>query len=437
MMIRLVNIYILILLLISCIFCNSQKQSKITDWPQWRGPGRDGIWHEKISMDSLKPDNIKKIWNAPVGPGYSGPTVSDKRVYVMDYIKEPLPSERVLCFDALSGKSLWTYEYPCEYYAIGYPLGPRASVLINENMAYSFGAMGHLFCFNAMTGDVLWQHNTLEEYGSRIPTWGLASSPLIEKNLLIVQAGGQPDACIMGFDKITGEEIWRALEDEASYSAPIMIDQAGTRVLICLTGEHIAGLDPGTGELYWKLPLNRKNGIINIATPVYSEPYLFISSFWDGSMLIRLDQQKLEAEMVWHRAGENENNTDALHCCISTPVIKGDYVYGIDSYGEFRCLDLLTGNRIWESSVLVPHGRWANVHFVQQGEKVWAFNEMGELILGELTPSKFKDYGRVSVIKPVKMSPHPRNGVCWAHPAYAGNYIYVRNDEELICIKLQ
>jgi outer membrane protein assembly factor BamB len=436
-MIRPGNIYLFVILLISCIFCNSQNQSSITDWPQWRGPGRDGVWNVKISIDSLKPDNIKKIWNAPVGPGYSGPTVTDKRVYVMDYIKEPLPSERVHCFDALSGKSLWTYEYPCEYYAVGYPLGPRASVLINENMAYSFGTMGHLFCFNALSGDVIWQHNTLEEYSSRIPVWGLASSPVIEKNLVIVQAGGQPNACIMAFNKYTGDEIWRALEDEASYSAPVIIDQAGKKVLICWTGENVAGLNPSTGEVYWKIPFTQKRGIINIATPVYSKPYLFVSSFWDGSMLIRLDQNKLESEKVWHRVGEDENNTDALHCCISTPVIKGDYIYGIDSYGEFRCLDLLTGNRIWESFDLIPYGRWANVHFVRQGEKVWAFNERGELILGELTPEKFKDYGRVSVIKPVKISPHPRNGVCWAHPAYAGNYIYLRNDEELICISLQ
>jgi len=436
-MIRPGNMFIFVILLISCIFCNSQNQSNITDWPQWRGPGRDGIWIENISIDSLKADNIKKIWSAPVGPGYSGPTVADKRVFVMDYIKETVPSERVHCFDALTGRSLWTYAYPCEYTSVGYPVGPRASVLINEKKAYSFGTMGHLFCFDAETGDVLWQHNTLEEYNSRIPVWGLASSPIIEKNMIIVQVGGQPGACIMAFDKYTGIEIWRAMEDEASYSAPIIIDQAGKKVLIFWTKEHLAGLDPGTGNIHWKIPFDQSRGAINIATPVYSKPYLFISSFWDGSMLVSLDQNKLEAEKVWYRVGESENHTDALHCCISTPVIKEEHIYGIDSYGEFRCLDLFTGDRVWESFAMVPYGRWANAHLIQQGVKVWAFNELGELIMGELTPQGFKDYGRVSIIKPVNMSPHPRNGVCWAHPAFAGKFIYVRNDEELICLKLQ
>lgn len=435
-MIRIFNYCTLVILWISCACCMSQNQDNLSDWPQWRGPGRDGIWNEEFLSDSLRPGDIKKMWSVPVGPGYSGPTVADHRVYVMDYIQEPVPAERVHCFDASSGKSLWTHEYTCEYFAVGYPVGPRASILIHDKLAYSFGTMGHLHCFDAETGDVVWQHNTLEAYNSRIPVWGLASSPVIEKNLLIVQVGGQPGACIMAFDKNTGVEAWRALDDEASYSAPIIIDQAGQKVLVCWTKEHLAGMDPASGKVHWKIPFDQSRGAINIATPVFSNPYLFISSFWDGSMLIRVDQERLTSEKVWYRVGESESRTDALHCCISTPVLKGEYIYGIDSYGEFRCLDLMTGDRIWESFDLVPYGRWANVHFVQQGDRVWAFNELGELILGELTPLGFKDYGRVSIIKPVKMSPHPRDGVCWAHPAYAGKYIYVRNDEELICLKL-
>lgn len=136
------------------------------------------------------------------------------------------------------------------------------------------------------------------------------------------------------------------------------------------------------------------------------------------------------------RTGKSERETDALHCCISTPVIYGDHVYGIDSYGEFRCLELLTGNRIWTDSTMVPYGRWANAHFVKQGERTWAFNELGELILAELSPSGFKDLGRVELIKPVMVSPNPRGGVNWAHPAFAGRKIYVRSDAMLMCYEM-
>lgn len=429
---RFVNILILVL----CCFCSSNSQFNNTDWPQWRGPQRDGVWHEDIMIDTLKPVNIKKLWESQVSPGFSGTTVAAGRVYLTDYNKTPVPSERILCFNADAGKMLWSYEYPCEYSNVGYSIGPRASVLVYDDRAYSFGTMGHLFCFDAVTGKVLWQHNALEEYHSQTPIWGFAASPVIEKNLLIVQLGGKPGACLVAFDRITGKEVWRALDDDASYSAPIIIDQAGKRVLVCWTGNHIAGLDPDNGTVYWKIPFTPRNMIMNIASPVFAPPYMFLSSFFDGAWLIRLNRYAPEAEVVWYRYGINEQKTDALHCCISTPVIEGNYVYGLDSYGEMRCLDLLTGDRIWEDNTLVPHGRWVNVHFVRQGDKIWAFNEVGELILCKLSPGGFRDLGRVRLIEPAKNSGLPRNGVCWAHPAFSGDRIYVRNDEKLVCFQL-
>jgi outer membrane protein assembly factor BamB len=423
-------------LFIGCFTFQADTGEKEPDWPQWRGPNRDGVWYENILLDTLKPENFRKLWESQVGQGYSGPTVANGRVYLTDYVKNPYPSERVLCFDAGSGKPVWTREYSCEYFNVGYPAGPRASVLINDGRAYSYGTMGHLFCFDAVTGEVLWQHNALEEYNARIPIWGLAASPIMEKDLLIVQLGGQPGACLVAFDKVTGREIWRALDDEASYSAPIIIDQAGKRLLVCWTGNHIAGLNPDDGAVYWKIPFTPREMIMNISSPVYSPPYLFLSAFFDGSFLVRLDMNKQEADLVWYRHGENEINTDALHCCISTPIIKGGYIFGLDSYGEMRCLDLLTGDRIWEDNTLVPHGRWANVHFVRQGNRIWAFNELGEMILCEFNPEGLREYGRVGLIKPVKIPPNPRNGVCWAHPAFSGVMIYVRNDEKLVCYQL-
>ena len=413
-----------------------RSQIEYADWPQWRGPERNGVWEVYLNLEQFGADNITEVWETAVGSGYCGPTVSGGRVYLMDYTKSPEPSERVQCFDAGTGKSLWSHEYPCEYFSVGYPTGPRASVLINDGMAYSFGTMGQLFCLDAATGTIIWHHNSVEEFYSQIPTWGLAVSPIIEEDLIIVQLGGQPDACIMAFNKYTGKEIWRALGDDASYSAPVIIEQSGQRVLVCWTGDNVAGLDPGTGEVYWKIPFTPNNMIMNVPSPVYAPPYLFLSGFFDGSLLIRLDQDELKAELVWHRFGESESKTDALHCCISTPVIEGEYVYGLDSYGEMRCLDLLTGDRIWEDNSLVPKGRWANVHFTRQEEKIWAFNELGDLILCRFTPEGVQEYGRVNLIKPVPLSPNPRGGVCWSHPAYAGYRIYVRNDEKLVCYSI-
>ena len=421
------------LLLLFHISCVSQEAYLSSDWPQWRGPDRKGIWYNGPDIKELSMSNVKQIWETPVGPGYSGPTVANGYVYITDYLNG---SERVLCLDDSNGRKIWGFDYECEY-NVGYPTGPRASVLVWDGLAYSFGTMGHLYCFDALTGDIKWQKNGEADFNSRIPTWGLVASPIIEGNLLIVQMGGSPGACLVAFDRFTGQEIWRALDDNAGYAAPIIIDQAGKRVLICWTAESFAGLDPATGKVLWSLPFSPRKSMMNVATPVYNPPFLFLSAFFDGSYLLKLSQEETSAELVYHRYGQNEKNTDALHCCISTPIIKGNYVYGIDSYGEVRCLDLKTGDRIWENLDLVREGRWSNIHFVEQDNFVWGFNEEGELLYGKFTPSGYEDLGRVKLIDPVGISPNPRDGVCWAHPAFAGNRVYLRSDEKLVCVKIE
>jgi len=153
-------------------------------------------------------------------------------------------------------------------------------------------------------------------------------------------------------------------------------------------------------------------------------------------MLIKLDQDTQEAKLVWERKGESERYTDALHCCISTPIMQNGYIYGVDSYWEFRCLEMKSGNRVWTDKTLVPYGRWANAHLIQQGNKIWAFNELGELILGRISPEGFTDLGRVELLKPVPVSPNPRGGVNWSHPAFSGRRIYARSDAKLVCFEL-
>jgi outer membrane protein assembly factor BamB len=403
------------------------------DWPQWRGPDRSGTWFNGPRVDSLTSDLVTKVWDVPIGSGYNGPTLASGLVYVMD-LKEG--SERVLCLDARNGETEWVHSYPVAY-SVGYPTGPRASVLIHSGKAYSWGTMGDLHCLDAKTGKVLWKINTVEKYQSRMPIWGMASNPILVSGLLVVQVGGENGSCLVAFHPDSGEEVWRALEDEASYSSPILISQAGKEVLVCWTAGKLAGLDPNTGNIYWSLDLPPLKMIMNISDPVYDAPYLFLSSFFDGSYLIELDQQTTSAKLVYHRHGSSERKTDALHCCISTPLAQEGFLYGVDSYGETRCLNLKTGDRIWEDLTLGPNERWANIHFVTQGDQVWGFNEIGELLLGKFTPEQYIDQGRVKVIDVFKISPNPRNGVNWAHPAFSGNRIFVRSDSRLICLQIE
>lgn len=402
------------------------------DWPQWRGSARDGVWREKGVVEKFAGEQIPILWRAKISSGYSGPTVAKGRVYVTDRLVEPKQTERVHCFDAQNGKPIWSREYDCVYSGVGYEAGPRASVTIDGGRAYSIGTMGHLFSFDAATGDVLWQRDMNKDYAIEMPIWGIASSPLVVGNLLIVQIGGK-DACLVALDKQTGEERWHALADRASYSAPIVIEQAGQHVLVCWTGDNVVGLNPQTGEEYWKHPFKPTRMVIGIATPVVDNSYLFVSSFYDGSLMLKLDEHKLAVEQLWRILGKDEIHTESLHCMIGTPIIQGDYVYGVDSYGQLRCLDAKTGERIWESDQPVPKNRWATIHMVKHGDEVWMFNERGEIVIAKVSPQGYEEISRAKLIEPTLAQLNRRGqGVCWSHPAYADRHVFARNDEELV-----
>lgn len=404
------------------------------EWPQWRGPQRDGVWRESGIIEKFTEPELKPLWRVPVGSGYSGPTVADRRVYVSDRVIEPQQSERVHCFDATTGKTIWSHSYLAPY-EIGYPAGPRASITIDGNRAYALGAMGHLHCFQADTGTVLWKHDCNQEYKIDMPNWGIAASPLVEGQLVIVAIGGK-DASVVAFDKENGREKWRALKDRAQYSAPIIVEQAGQRVLVCWTGDSVAGLDPSTGNVHWRHPFPPRNMPIGVATPVVQGDRLFLTSFYDGSLMLRLRSDKLAVEPIWRRVGRDEQNTEALHSIISTPLFLGDYIYGVDSYGELRCLRAKDGERVWEDLTATPKSRWSTIHFVVNGDKVWMFNERGELIISKLSPEGFDEISRAKLIAPTEDQLSRRGGVTWSHPAFAYGHVFARNDKELVCASL-
>jgi outer membrane protein assembly factor BamB len=406
------------------------------DWPQWRGPRRDGTWTETDLVEAFEAEQLPLRWRAPIGSGYSGPVVADGRVLVMDRVTEPSGLERVHAFDWETGEKLWTHAYECSYSGISYTDGPRCSVLVHSGRAYSLGAVGHLFCLDAESGEVLWSHDLRSEYELRMPTWGIAAAPIVEGGLLIVPACGAEDAYLVAFDLESGEESWSALSDRGNYSAPIVIDQAGRRVLVCRSGDRVLGVDPASGQLLWEHDYPSRNMPLGVAAPVLHEDMLFLTGFYDGCLLLRLGQDELRVEELWRRVGRNERRTDGLHSTISTPLVRDGHAYGVDSYGELRCLRLSDGERVWEDRTAVPRARWATIHFVQNGARTWMFNDRGELILAELSPEGFHELDRARLIAPTLGQLDRRDGVCWSHPAFAYRHVFARNDEELVCADL-
>ena len=242
-------------LLVLAITTSSTTSLYAQNWPQWRGADRDGNWTEDGIVSSFGPDDLEVMWSQPISSGYSGPTVCDGLVYLMDRIADGgNQSERILCFEEESGTPVWQHEYDAVYTDVSYVAGPRASVTIEKGLAFTVGTMGHAHCLDARTGEVKWSRDLNTEYRivetGRLPIWGIAGSPLVFGQNVILHIGGADGACIVSLDVETGEERWRALEDRAQYSSPVMTSQAGRDVALCWTGGSVAALNPETGEIY-------------------------------------------------------------------------------------------------------------------------------------------------------------------------------------------
>ncbi|MCA9138562.1 MAG: PQQ-like beta-propeller repeat protein [Planctomycetales bacterium] len=332
---------------------------------------------------------------------------------------------------------IWQHSDPVEY-SIGYQAsGPRAAVTIHDGKAISVGGMGRMNCLDAKTGNVIWTRDLNADYEIQMPIWGITAAPLVYQDLVIQVVSGAGDACLVAFDLSTGKERWRSLSDRGGYSAPIVIRQGQQDVVVCWTGDSVSGVDPANGKPFWSIPMKPRNMPIGVPTPVVHGNRLFVSSFYDGSMLIELDQSQPNAKKLWHRVGKDEKNTDALHAMISGPIIKGDSIYGADSHGEFRCLDLETGDRIWEDLSVVPVARWATVHTIQNGDDEIMLNDQGELLLTTLSRRGIEIRSRSKLIDPTEQQLKRRGGVVWSHPAIANGMIYARNDKELVCASLR
>lgn len=416
----------------------ARPAGRAADWPQWRGPGRDGVWGETGIIESFASPELKPAWSASVGPGYSGPTVAGDRVFLTDRVTSPEQQERVLCFDRATGRPLWALAYPCVYRDIDYALGPRAAVTVAGGRAFAYGAMGHAHGFDAGDGRVLWARDLSTEYRATINVWGVSSAPLVAGDLVIFQVGGQPDACLVALDVQTGRERWRALDGKASYSSPRLVRQGDRDVVLAWTAHWLACLEPATGRVIWKVPYKPSKMIINVPDPVLDEAgaRVFLSSFYDGSYLYALKADGGTPELLWQRTGTSERKTDALHSIIMTPFIRGGHAYGIDSYGEMRGLNLANGDRVWEDTTLLPKGRWATAHFVQNGDRTWITTERGEIVIARLTAAGFQPISRARFITPGTTLRGRDYPIAWSHPAYAYQCLFARNDRELVCLPL-
>ena len=438
--------------LVSTAAVHTQGLEPQQDWPQWRGPGRLGIWTATGILDTFPDDGLTTAWRTPIRSGYSGPAVANGRVFVTDaHFPDPKQTravERALVLDEGTGEVLWIHEWETNYAGLQlvYAIGPRATPTVDGDRVYVLGAMGNLFALDVRDGRVLWRKDYVLDFNTTVPSWGMSGAPLVDGKRLIALVGGEPDAKFMAFDKITGEEIWRALSSdwEPGYSAPVIVEAAGRPQLIAWHPRAVSSLDPASGAVYWEVPHIVDMGI-NPATAVRSGPHLFVTSQYGGALTLSLgDDASPTATLLWKGAGEADpahgTDVNTFNSVISTPVIDGGYVYGLDGEGLLRCLDVRTGERVWESWDLIKErARSATAFFVRHDDRYFINTDNGDLVIAELSPEGYREISRTRLIEPT----HPyvarrAHGqvVNWSHPAYANRHIIARNDEEIVRLSL-
>lgn len=401
------------------------RSANADDWPQWRGPQRDGVWRETGVLNELPAHGLKTLWRTPMGPGLSSPVVAQGRVFVTDVdthsqAKRPLALERVRCLDVKTGQILWTYSYEAQYQDWAFdpknPTGPNATPLVHDGKVYARGIAGELTCLSAMTGEVIWRRNTTADYGVAELS-GTTPAPLIEKDLLIAVIGGKPDACVVAFDKDSGKERWRALSDRWTYSSPVVLSAGGKRQLIVWTPEAITSLDPATGLTLWRHALTT---LYADATPVVSGDLLLVSG-----LMLRLDAHGAAPTALWQRRFSDT----------SVPLLQNGCVFADRGNGQLACYDATTGAPLWETDKVTAHRSGACIHFTPQDDGVYLFTEEGNLIRAKLTREGYRELWRTHVIDP--SYPFGGRQVLWTSPAYADRRLWVRSERELICVSME
>lgn len=420
-----------------------------SSWPQWRGPRGDGTWHGPKLPDRL-PAQLPVQWRADIGGGYAGVIVADGKCLVFDKLStktaggqpkeasnnpkanatkdtQPPESERLLCFDALTGAALWTLQYEQAYGDLDYGNGPRAAPTVYRDRVYLLGAFGKLNCIALKSGKLIWSKDLARDFHGRSPMWGYAASPLVYEsndptrpNSLIVIAGGANGFGVLALDLDTGELRWNSLSDEAGYSWPAIVRRPAGDQLVYWSPTHIRGLAAKSGQPLWNIPYEVTYGV-SIATPIVHNDIALVCGYWDGSRAIKLTDDPTGTKLLWEESKQ-------LRGLMSQPLYRDGLVYLLDKQYGVTCFELATGKKLWDDkNELTPRGRnpQASLVWTGDGDRVLALNSEGELILARLNKDGYVEQSRSKIIGPT-----------WAHPAYAGNFVYARNDTEIVCVRL-
>ncbi len=386
------------------LFASISFSTLADDWPQWRGPHRDGISQEKSWEAKWPADGPKQLWKANVGVGYSSMSVADGRLFTMGNVDEV---DNVYCLNAVTGEEIWKHSYPCSSKdPNGYP-GPRCTPTVDGKFVYTVSRDGQLFCLNVSDGKVVWKKDYKADYGAKVPQWGFATSPLVEEKMLIIETGA-PGAAEIALDKETGKEIWKIGDDKMGYSSPIAFTHDGKRQVAVFTASGIIGRNVKDGLELWRHPWKTSYDV-NAATPIIVDDKVFISSGYNtGCALIQFSAHP--PRVVW----QNKEMRNHVNSC----VLHEGFLYGFDDK-ELKCIDFKTGKATWHE------GSFGKGAVIFANGKLILYSENGRLATAEASPAAYKEISSAQVLG---------GKATWNLPILANGKIYCRSMENLIAL---
>jgi len=385
------------------------------DWPQYLGVNRDGVYRGVPLAESWPASGPRVVWKKQVGAGFSGPVVADGKLILFHRIRG---EEIVEALDVKSGAPIWRYAYATNYRDdFGFDEGPRAVPVVSGGVVYTFGAQSQLHAVGLADGKKRWSEDTATKYNVAKGFFGAAGSPLVEDGRVIANVGGR-GAGIVAFDAATGKELWRATDDEASYSSPVSATIGGRKLVIFLTRAALTGLDPVKGTVVFRRPWRaRQAASVNAATPVVVGDLVFVSAeYGPGAGVLRVDGSNLVD--VW-------TDVDTLNNHYATVVHAGGILYGFHGRQEFgqalRAVDLKTGKVRWSQE------QFRAGSILLAGTRLLIMREGGELVLAEASPAAFKPLARAQVLP----------AVVRAFPALDNGILYLRNETTMVALDLR
>ena len=379
-------------------------------WPQWRGPYRDGSVKSDLWPDELSESYLVEQWSVPLSPSYSGPVVASDRLFVTETRDKKYEVVRAL--DRKTGRELWQVEWEgsmkVPFFASANGSWIRATPAFDGARLYVAGMRDVLVCIDGESGNTLWKRDFVAETGSKLPSFGFVSSPLVIDNHVFVQAGG-------GFaklDKLSGKTVWKTLQDGGGmngspFSSPVAATISGIPQLVVQTRSKLAGVKASDGTVLWSQEIEAFRGM-NILTPTVVGNSVFTSSYGGRSKMLNIirDGDNWEVTEAWNHKSQ---------AYMSSPVVIGGHIYLHLRNQRFVCLDAKSGTERWTTT---PFGKYWSI--VDNGEKILALDQRGDLLLIDASPDEFKMISKRRVADD-----------SWAHLAVAGDQLFVRDLEAI------